>query len=157
MSTNDRTWLSPQGYEQARHEVERLLLSHRSGVDRPDGGADVEAWTRFEWRERRIRQLQELLLTAEVGGAPADDGVVEAGMVLAVRFEDSTDVETFLLTDGDAFVSAEMEVYSCASPIGRALVGAREGDTRTCLLPEGGTISITVVTAKPYHDMPVLE
>jgi transcription elongation factor GreA len=157
MSTNDRTWLSSQGYEQARHELERLLLSHRSGVDRPDGGADVEAWTRFEWRERRIRQLQELLLTAEIGGAPPDDGVAEAGMVLTVRFEGSADVETFLLANGDASVSAGMDVYSCASPIGQALVGAREGDTRTCLLPEGGTMSITVVTAKPYHDVPVLE
>jgi transcription elongation factor GreA len=123
MGTNGRTWLSPQGYEQARHE----------------------------WRERRIRHLQELLLTAEVGARPADDGVAEAGMVLTVRFDDSPDVETFLLADGDASASAEMEVYSSASPIGRALVGAHEGDTRSALLPDGTTLTVTLVTAQPYQ------
>lgn len=151
MGTNGRTWLSPQGYEQARDELERLLLSHRSGVDRPDNAGDVDGWTRHEWRERRIRHLQELLLTAEVGARPADDGVAEAGMVLTVRFDDSPDVETLLLADGDASASAEMEVYSSASPIGRALLGAHEGDTRSALLPDGTTLSVTLVAAHPYQ------
>jgi transcription elongation factor GreA len=155
MKTNARAWLSPQGCEQVRDELDRLLLAHRAGIRADD---DTEAWARHRWRERRIRHLQELLLTAEIGGAPPDDGVVEAGMVMTVRFDSSPVEETVLLADGEDAASAEIEVYSSASPIGCALLGAREGETRACRLPGGRTVSITVLAAKPYHrDIPVLE
>ena len=42
---------------------------------------------------RRIRQLQELLLTAAVGAQPPDDGIAEPGMVLTVRYADQDDTE----------------------------------------------------------------
>lgn len=150
MSTNDRARLRPRAYDQARAELEQLLLSHRADAPHDDG-ADVEAWARREWRERRIRHLQELLLTASVGEPPPDDGVAEAGMVVTVRLDDAADTETFLLAESHVVpTSAEIDVYSLASPIGRALVGAREGDTRSCLLPDGQTMSITLVAATPY-------
>lgn len=156
MSTNRRAWLSPQGYEQIRHELDRLLLSHRSDLGRLDGGVEDDAWVGRQWRERQIRHLQELLLTADVGEAPPDDGIAEAGMVVTVRFGDSAETETCLLADGDAPASAGMDVYSSASPIGRALWGAAEGDTRGCSLPDGRTISVTLVTARPYHHVSAL-
>lgn len=158
MSTNDWVWLSPQGFQEARTELDRLLLSQRCAPGQHEGNVDAQAWARHEWRERRIRHLQELLLTAEVGGAPPDDGIAEAGMVLTVRFDDSSDIETFLLADAAAPNDAQMDVYSSASPIGRAMTGAREGDTCTCRLPDGHTISITLLVAKPYQPhTPVLE
>ncbi len=70
-TSNSRTRLGAQGYEQARSELDRLLLTHRAGL--PRAGED-DAWARYEWRELRIRHLQELLLDAIVGAAPADDG-----------------------------------------------------------------------------------
>ena len=37
-------------------------------------------------------------------------------------------------------------------------LGARDGDTRTCRLPDGHTISITLLAARPYgHDVAVLD
>jgi transcription elongation factor GreA len=112
-------WLSAQGYQQTRTELDRLLLSHRSDRGRLD---DDDAGARHRWRERRIRHLQELLLGATVGTAPADDGIAEPGMVLTVRIDDDPETETFLL------------------------------------VPDGHTISITLLAARPYgHDGAVLD
>ncbi|MCD2191391.1 GreA/GreB family elongation factor [Actinomycetospora soli] len=147
MTTNGRAWLSPYGCELLRDELDRLLLIHRADTGPED---DTDAWARRRWRERRIRHLQELLLTADIGNAPPDDGVVEAGMVLTVRFGDAPDDETFLLADGDVPASANVEVYSSASPIGSALLGAREGESRLCRLPGDRTLSVTVRRVRPY-------
>ena len=47
MGTKGRAWLSQQGFEQIRDELERLL-THRSSVGHPDDGAVAEAWARHE-------------------------------------------------------------------------------------------------------------
>ncbi|WP_328306235.1 GreA/GreB family elongation factor [Actinomycetospora sp. NBC_00405] len=156
MGIDGGAWLSAQGHQQARTELERLLLSHRSDSTRLD--VDDDAGARHRWRERRIRHLQELLLGATVGTAPADDGIAGPGMVLTVSIDDAPETETFLLGESNVPAHSEIEVYSPASPIGRAVLGARDGDTRTCRLPDGQTISITLLAAKPYgHDGAVLD
>ncbi len=155
MGIDGGAWLSAQGYQQTRTELDRLLLSHRSDRGRLD---DDDAGARHRWRERRIRHLQELLLGATVGTAPADDGIAEPGMVLTVRIDDDPETETFLLAESNVPAPSEIEVYSPASPIGQAVLGARDGDTRTCRLPDGRTISITLLAARPYgHDGAVLD
>ncbi|MDD7968399.1 GreA/GreB family elongation factor [Actinomycetospora lemnae] len=148
MTESGRAWLSAQGYQQVLDELDQLLLSHRSGPPRQDG--DDDAWARHRWRERRIRYLQELVLGAAVGGAPPDDGVAEPGMVLTVRLDDAAETDTFLLAESGVPADREIDVYSPASPIGQAVLGAHEGDTRPCRLPDGHTISITLVAATPY-------
>lgn len=156
MGTDGGAWLSALGHQQARTELERLLLSHRS--DRVHLDLDGDAWARHRWRERRIRQLQELLLGATVDAAPPDDGIAEPGMVLTIRVDDDPVTETFLLAESNVPTPSGIEVYSPASPIGRALLGAADGATRTCQLPDGHTITITLVAAKPYdHDVVVLD
>lgn len=154
MGIDGGAWLSAQGYQQTRTELERLLLSHRSDRVRPDD----DAGARHRWRERRIRHLQELLLGATVGTTPADDGIAEPGMALTVSIDGDPEPETFLLAESNVPTPSEIEVYSPASPIGRAVLGAREGDTRTCQLPDGHTISITLLAARPYdHDLALLD
>ncbi|WP_433026983.1 GreA/GreB family elongation factor [Actinomycetospora sp. CA-053990] len=148
MGTDGGAWLSAQGHQQARTELERLLLSHRAARMRLD--VDDDAGAGHRWRERRIRHLQELLLGATVATAPADDGIAEPGMVLTVRIDDGPETETFLLAESNVPTPSEIEVSSPASPIGRAVLGARDGETRTCRLPDGHTISITLLAARPY-------
>lgn len=156
MRIDGGAWLSAQGYQQTRTELERLLLSHRCERVRLD--VDDDAGARHRWRERRIRHLQELLLGATVGIAPADDGIAEPGMVLTVRIDDDPETETFLLAESNVPTPSEIEVYSPASPIGRAVLGARDGDARACRLPDGHTISITLLAARPYgHDRTALD
>jgi transcription elongation factor GreA len=142
MSDTGSTWLAQQGYEHVRNELNSLLLMYRSAEYHHN---DPQAQEEREWRERCIWQLQELLLTAEVGAQPPNDGVAEPGMVLTVRYADRDDTETFLLANREAHqVHETMKVYSPDSPLGRALLDARQNDTRDYFVPNGGTKSVTL-------------
>lgn len=151
MSLADPTWLSQQGYEQARDELDRLLLAYRSGRYPRLGDDIAEIESRREMHLRRIRQLQELLLTAEVGTPPPDDGVAEPGMVLTVRHPDRS-TDTFLLATRGTTVDETMEVCSPQSPLGRALLGARVSGTRDYRLPDGSTTTVTLLHAEPFRE-----
>ena len=78
-----------------------------------------------------------MLRRAEVGETPADDGVVEPGMIVTYRFVgDDDETETFLLgaremEDDDD----DLEVYSPQSPLGSAIIGKQKGDTVTYKAP----------------------
>lgn len=150
MTRDAPTWLSLQAYEQARDELSRLLLAHRAGR-RPSHDGDPGPDDPSAWRELRIRRLQELLLTADVG-MPPDDGIAEPGMVLTVGHSDRTGTETFLLADPGIPVGPDVAVCSARSPLGRVLLGARAGDTRSYPLPDGSTATVTLLSAEPFRD-----
>ena len=148
VSSTRGAWLSPEGYEHAVAELDRLLLTHRSSPRRlDDEGPDGLAVR--EWREQRIRDLQELLLAGDSGRTPEDDGVAEPGMVLTVRLDDDPEPEVFLLAHGGPMVSAAPDVCSPDSPVGRALLGARPGDVRTATVPSGAEVRLAVLSATP--------
>ena len=70
--------------------------------------------------EARIRQLEDMLRRAEVGDKPADDGVVEAGMIVTIRFKGDTGTEQFLLGSRELMSmdsSVEIDDYSPTSPL----------------------------------------
>ena len=47
----------------------------------------------------------------------------------------------------------DLETYSEQSPLGAAILGAQEGETREYYAPNGNTISVTVVSAEPYDSI----
>ena len=100
-------------------------------------------------RQARIRQIQDLLTNAVVGEDPPDDGVAEPGMVLTVRYDDTDEIETFLLGVRGA-EDADIDVYSMQSPLGSAIVGARPGEQRTYSIPSGANLPVTLLKAVPY-------
>ena len=102
-------------------------------------------------QEARIRQIQELLRTAQVGVPPADDGVVEPGMVVTISYDgDDEDQETFLLGSREEGVHGSLQVYSPQSPLGQAILGATRGESREYTLPNGRTQKVSVLDAKPF-------
>lgn len=147
MSASRTAWLTGEGHEQVLAELNGLLRAHGSAPRRLDDEG-VDGLAIQEWRERRIRDLREVLLRGEVGTVPADDGVAEPGMLLTVRFDEDHDLEVFLLAHGAPTTSTE--VCSPDSPIGRALAGARPGEVRTCLLPSDVKVRLTLVSAVPW-------
>lgn len=152
-TTHDhQVWLTPGAYELLRGEL-AMLRDKRNADDRDSAEAiepDSEYISDANRRHARIQQIQDLLNRAVVGSAPPDDGIAEPGMVLTVRFDDEDDTETFLLGTREGEVPDELEVYSPESPLGAALIGAREGDVRTYGVPSGATLRVTLVRAVPY-------
>ncbi|MGY1901253.1 GreA/GreB family elongation factor [Nocardia gipuzkoensis] len=70
-------------------------------------------------------------------------------MVLTVRYDDTKQVETFLLAVREA-EDSEMEVYSMQSPLGSAIAGARPGERRIYHTPSGTIMAVTLLDAVPY-------
>ena len=83
--------------------------------------------------EGRIRQIESILEDAEVVSAPTD-GVVGLGSVVAIVFEgdSDSDAESYLIGHVEEKPENDsVSVMSPSSPLGSALLGAKEGDVVT--------------------------
>ncbi|RRO16894.1 transcription elongation factor GreAB [Saccharopolyspora rhizosphaerae] len=140
MTTTQGHWMTQHAHDRLRAELTELL-SRRTSTD---GDVVVD-----EGRRRaRIREIRDLLSHAIIGETPADDGVAEPGMRLTVRFDDG-ETETFLLGTRDG--ADDLTVYSPDSPLGAALIGARQGDERSYEVPGVGTVQVTLLKAVPHR------
>ena len=153
------TWLTQDAHDRLKHELDSLVQNRaamaaeinarREEGDLKENGGYHAAKEEQGKQEGRIRQLQELLRTAQVGIAPNDSGVAGPGMVVTVRFDDDDETETFLIGSREESAS-ELEVYSAASPLGKALDGTKEGETRSYETPNGKTVRVTLLKADPF-------
>jgi transcription elongation factor GreA len=145
MSTHTgQVWLTKDAHNRLTREL-TALLAQRESADASD--TDV---TEQEQREIRIRQLQEVIRNAVVH-EPPDDGVVEPGMVLTVRYEGEDDTETFLMADRAGVTDSDLEVCSPQSPLGRALIGAVPCEQREYRTPDGIRMRVSVLKAVPHR------
>lgn len=155
------TWLTQEAHDRLKHELDELVLhrpviaaeinARREEGDLKENGGYHAARDEQAKQESRIRHLQELLRDAQVGVAPADDGVVEPGMVVTIAYDgDDDDKETFLLGSREEGVHGSMPVYSPQSPLGQAILGASRGESREYTLPNGRTQKVSVLEAKPF-------
>jgi transcription elongation factor GreA len=142
---------------QRRHKVaQRPVIAAEINARREEGdlkenGGYHAARDEQGKQEARIRQIQELLRTAQVGVPPADDGVVEPGMVVTISYDgDDEDQETFLLGSREEGVHGSLQVYSPQSPLGQAILGATRGESREYTLPNGRTQKVSVLDANPF-------
>lgn len=136
MNTSQPVWLTPSACERLRAELAELRGDPGAGADGSDTAvADPEHFADHARRRARIQQIQDLLGRAVVGETPPDDGVAEPGMVLTVRFDGDGDTDTFLLGTRSGNDPDGVEVCSPESPLGAALLGARQGDRRSYLGP----------------------
>ncbi len=131
-----------------RQEVIARIEAARAEGDLKENGGYHAAREEQGKLELRIRQLTQLLETAEVGATPPpDDGVVEPGMVVTVEL--FGDEETFLLGSRE-IADGSMQVFSEASPLGAAINGLKVGDTTSYEAPNGKQIQVTIKHAVPY-------
>ncbi|WKD59560.1 transcription elongation factor GreA [Corynebacterium caspium] len=102
--------------------------------------------------EARIKQISELLANSTTERTGIVDGVAYVGSVVHVYYNgDKNDRETFLIgTRAAASDNKDLETYSEQSPLGAAILGAKEGETREYTAPSGNTITVTVESAAPY-------
>ena len=160
---NDVVWLTQEAFDKLKDELDHLrgpvrdeivsrISAARDEGDLKENGGYHAAREEQGKTEARIRQLEDMLRKAQVGETPADDGVVEPGMVVTVRFAGDAEVEKFLLGAREmADESSDLEVYSPQSPMGAALVGRKRGETVDFVAPNGKELKVEIVEAVPYR------
>lgn len=160
MTAADQTWLTQDAYDRLKAELDELVAGRpalaaeindrREEGDLKENGGYHAARDEQAKQEGRIRKLQELLHVAKVGVRPADDGIVELGMVVTIAYDGDDAQETFLLGSREEGAHGDMPVYSPQSPLGKAIVGAGQGEAREYELPNGNKQKVTVIAAKPF-------
>ena len=153
------TWLTQEAYDRLSAELEEATGPKRAEIvarieaareegDLKENGGYHAAKDEQGKLEARIRQLTQLLRDAKVGEAPTTAGVAGPGMVVEVRYDGDDDTETFLI--GSREDTASVPVYSANSPLGLALTGAKVGEKVSYTLPNGGSMTVELLSAEPY-------
>ena len=158
-TTENVTWLTQEAYDRLKEELDflagegRLEISRRIEQAREEGdlrenGGYHAAKEEQGKREARIRQLQQLLESAQVGEAPkAPSGVVAPGTIVTAKV--GGDTMRFLL--GSREVAGDgIEVYSEKSPLGEAINGKQKGETASFAAPNGTTVQVEILDTEPF-------
>lgn len=163
-SSTETIWVTQEAYDRLKAELANLkevvmpditekIAAARDEGDLKENGGYHAAREEQGKANARIGQLEDMLRRAEVGEKPADDGVVEAGMVVGVTFAGDDEVERFLLGSRELLSldsAVDLDVYSPTSPLGAAILGKSVGDDASYEAPNGRTITVSIVEAKPF-------
>jgi len=143
-------WLTQEDYDRLSAELVELQGPTRDEGDLRENGGYHAAKDEQGKLEARIRQLTEILREAKVGVAPDTGGRAGPGMIVEVRFAGEQELERFLLGSREG-AGHGLEVYSPASPIGKALAGRAAGETVTYPTPTGARMTVDIVSITPYQ------
>lgn len=156
-------WLTQDAYDSleaelnhlktvGRPEVSARIAAAREEGDLSENGGYHAAREEQGQMEGRIRQLEQLLRTAQVGEASSHPDEVAPGRVVTVAFDgDEDDTETFLLGSREILGTDDSvdHAVSPQSPLGAAVLGRRVGDEVSYEAPNGRTINATVIKVIP--------
>lgn len=128
-----------------RIEIAKAIEAARALGDLSENGDYHAAKDAQGKMEARIRQLEAMLKEPEIiDGSAGADGEVGTGVVVTLRYVGDEDVERYLI--GSIEERREgVSVISPDAPLGRALVGRREGDKVTYETPTGATLEVEIV------------
>jgi len=158
-ATSTGSFLTQEAYDRLKAELDQLSGQGRTEIagkieaardegDLKENGGYHAAKEEQGKMEARIRQLTQLLETAKVGEAPRNDGTVVPGMVVTVDM--FGDKETFLLGSREIAEGTDLQVFSEKSPLGEAINGKKVGDSTSYEAPNGKSIEVKILDAKPY-------
>lgn len=139
------TWLSQEAHDRLRAELEELRTGGRARIaatiEEARSHGDLRENAEFDAAkdeqgkmEARIRQLEALLREAKVGQPPRAD-VVGPGVIATLVIDGEE--ETYFVAGSREERHPKFEVISVVSPIGKAVLGARQGDTLQVDAPSG--------------------
>lgn len=162
MAEQQKQYITPETKEKLEAELQELI-DHRpivaaeinerreEGDLKENAGYDA-AREMQDQEEARIKQISEILANATTERGALQEGVAQIGSVVHVYYNgDKDNKETFLIgTRAAASDNKDLETYSEQSPLGAAIIGAQEGETREYSAPNGKTISVTIISAAPY-------
>jgi transcription elongation factor GreA len=153
------TWLTQDAFDRLSAELEQLsgpgridiakkIEQAREEGDLRENGGYHAAKEEQGKIEARIRQLTQLLRSAEVGQAPTSTDIVAPGSVVTATIAGEESV--FLVGNREIAGDSDLDVYSEQSPLGQAILGLRVGDSASYLAPNGRSITVEVLKVEPY-------
>jgi len=153
------TWLTQEAFDRLAGELEELSTHGRAEIakrieaaraegDLKENGGYHAAKDEQGKQEARIRQLKELLRSAEVGEAPESSGVVEPGTVITAVI--AGDEETFLIGSREIAGDSELDVFSERSPLGAAIIGLKVGEQTSYTAPNGREIPVEITGVETW-------
>ena len=159
MAENTGAWLTQDAFDRLTQELEYLSGPYRQEIvdriaqardegDLRENGGYHAARNEQSMNETRIQALQEMLEHAQVGETPADDGIVEPGMVVTALVAGRE--QKFLLGSRDAGGDLGIQVFSAQAPLGAAVIGHKAGDKLSFKAPTGRMIDVEILDAKPF-------
>lgn len=134
-TASEPLWMTQAALDRLQAELDEL-----TAADREDAT-----------EQARALELREMIRRAEVTSKP-DDGLVEPGMIITIRFESDGSEETFLLGSREIVGAADLDVdvSSPSSPLGQAISGRSVGDRTEFTAPSGASIAVTILRAVPF-------
>lgn len=153
------TWLTQDAYDRLQQEYTFLTVEGRAAIaneiderrqegDLKENGGYHAAREEQAKQEARITHLREILRNATVGKAPADDGIIEPGMIVVAEVA-GTEMR-FLIGSRESAEGTDLNVFSTQSPLGAALLGKVPGTELTYAAPNGKDIAVKVISAEPF-------
>jgi transcription elongation factor GreB len=152
--TGPRRYITPEGFRRIAAEHERIWSVERPRIvaeveaaaalgDRSENAEYIYGKRKLRELDRRLRFLSERMdqLTV-VEPAPNASGKAFFGAWVTIEGEDG-DARTYRLVGPDEFDVAA-GLISVDAPLGRALLGKREGDVVTVRRP-AGEVELTIV------------
>ncbi|AWB82233.1 transcription elongation factor GreA [Corynebacterium yudongzhengii] len=135
-----------------RPELAAEINERREEGDLKENAGYDAAREQQDQEEARIKHISEVLQNSTTERSGVVEGTAHVGSVVHVYYNGDEDMkETFLIgTRATSTDNKDLETYSEHSPLGAALLGAQEGETREYTAPNGNTIKVTVVSAAPY-------
>jgi transcription elongation factor GreA len=151
--------LTPEGYEQLKQELDYLRTARRREVaDRiaaarafgeiAENAEYDDAKNEQMMLEHRIAQLDERLANARViDRKEVDTSVVSVGSVVRLRDVDAREtIEYFIV--GSAEANPAERKLSNESPVGKAIIGRKKGETVEVATPRGSKLKFKIMEIK---------
>jgi transcription elongation factor GreA len=150
---NDPVYITAEGLEKIKEELDHLRTVRRSEVaemiqrakelgDITDSAQYDAAKNEQAFLEGRIRQLEDTVSRATIIEEQGDtDGAVHVGSRVTL-VDDAGEEETWTIV-GRAEADAAVGRISNESPVGRAIIGKRVGDTVEVQTP-GGVLTFSI-------------
>jgi transcription elongation factor GreA len=148
-------YLTKEGIEKLQQELKQLIEVDRKEIikkiketrefgDLSENAEYDEARNQQSIIEGRIEELEAILKNARVidGGVAKGNGNIGLGSRVQVQIE-SMNQEFTLVSSAEADPAAGL--ISNESPLGKALVGAKVGDSVTVEIPDGGTVEYKIL------------
>ncbi len=147
MSELEQTYLTPEGAEELRRELQELIEVRRPALaqklkeavaegDLRENANYQDAKEQQAFIEGRIQYLENLLRSAVIITETEQDGTVRVGSTVTYREEGMDEDETFKIV-GAAEANPREGKISGKSPIGAALLGHKKGDRVRVETPSG--------------------